>query len=149
MYKSTVSNRPLGAGLLLSGRGAVLKITTRLLPVVAALVAFSVSGLTAPSESQADNTNANKSQQGASPTADQGKNNKSDLQTMQRIRKAVIADKSLSSYAHNVKIIATDGKVTLKGPVRSDAEKASIEQKAVDVVGAGNVTNEITIKPAQ
>ena len=149
MYKSTVSNRPLGAGLLLSGRGVVLKITTRLLPVVAALVAFSVSGLTAPSESQADNTNANKSQQGASPTADQGKNNKSDLQTMQRIRKAVIADKSLSSYAHNVKIIATDGKVTLKGPVRSDAEKASIEQKAVDVVGAGKVTNEITVKPAQ
>ena len=68
---------------------------------------------------------------------------------MQRIRKAVIADKSLSSYAHNVKIIATDGKVTLKGPVRSEAEKASIEQKAVDVVGAGNVTNEITIKAAQ
>ena len=68
---------------------------------------------------------------------------------MQRIRKAVIADKSLSSYAHNVKIIATDGKVTLKGPVRSEAEKASIEQKAVDVVGAGKVTNEITVKPAQ
>ena len=133
----------------MSRRGAVLKITTRFLPVVAALVAFSVSGLTAPNQSQPDNTNANKSQQGASPTADQGKNNKSDLQTMQRIRKAVIADKSLSSYAHNVKIIATDGKVTLKGPVRSDAEKASIEQKAVDVVGAGNVTNEITIKPAQ
>jgi hyperosmotically inducible protein len=126
-----------------------LKITTRFLPVAAALVAFAVSGLTAPNQSQADNTNANKSQQGASPTADQGKNNKSDLQTMQRIRKAVIADKSLSSYAHNVKIIATDGKVTLKGPVRSEAEKTSIEQKAVDVVGAGNVTNEITIKPAQ
>jgi hyperosmotically inducible protein len=139
----------LGTGLLLSRRGAVLKITTRFLPVVAALVAFSVSGLTAPNQSQPDNTNANKSQQGASPTADQGKNNKSDLQTMQRIRKAVIADKSLSSYAHNVKIIATDGKVTLKGPVRSEAEKASIEQKAVDVVGAGKVTNEITIKPAQ
>ena len=126
-----------------------MKTTNRFLPVVAALVAFSVSGLTAPSQSQADNTNANKSQQGASPTADQGKNNKSDLQTMQRIRKAVIADKSLSSYAHNVKSIATDGKVTLKGPVRSEAEKASIEQKAVDVVGAGNVTNEITIKAAQ
>lgn len=146
---STVSNRPLGAGLLFSRRGAVLKITTRFLPVVAALVVFSVSGVTAPSPSQADNTNANKSQQGASPTADQGKNNKSDLQTMQRIRKAVIADKSLSSYAHNVKIIAADGKVTLKGPVRSEAEKTSIEQKAVDVVGAGNVTNEITIKAAQ
>ena len=68
---------------------------------------------------------------------------------MQKIRKAVVGDKSLSSYAHNVKIIAQDGKVTLKGPVRSEDEKTSIEQKAVDVAGSGNVTNEITIKPAK
>ncbi len=97
----------------------------------------------------ADNTKANKGQAGKSPTADQGKNNSSDLQIMQKIRKAVVGDKSLSSYAHNVKIIAENGKVTLKGPVRSEDEKTSIEQKAVDVAGSGNVTNEITIKPAK
>ena len=66
---------------------------------------------------------------------------------MQKIRKAVMDDKSLSSYAHNVKIISQNGKVTLKGPVRSADEKQSIEQKATDVAGVGNVTNEITIKP--
>ena len=38
---------------------------------------------------------------------------------MQKIRKSIMADRSLSSYAHNVKIIAQDGEVTLKGPVRS------------------------------
>ncbi len=65
---------------------------------------------------------------------------------MQKIRKSVMAEKSLSTYAHNVKIISQDGKVTLKGPVRSSEERSTIEQKAVDVVGAGNVTNEITIK---
>jgi len=56
-------------------------------------------------------------------------------------------DKSLSTYAHNVKIISQHGKVTLKGPVRSDEEKKSIEDKATEVAGAGNVTNQLTVKP--
>ena len=56
-------------------------------------------------------------------------------------------DKSLSTYAHNVKMISQNGKVTLKGPVRSEEEKQTIEQKATEVAGAGNVTNEITVKP--
>jgi osmotically-inducible protein OsmY len=116
---------------------------------MAVLAAFAFSGWGAAGLSQADNTGANKGRQGASPTADQGKNDKSDVQTMQQIRKAVVADKTLSSYGHNVKIIARDGKVTLKGPVRSDAEKQLIEQKAIDVVGAGNVVNDITIKAAK
>lgn len=68
---------------------------------------------------------------------------------MQKIRKSVVDDKSLSSYAHNVKIIARGGKVTLKGPVRSEDEKRSIEEKAADVAGSGNVTSEITIKAAR
>ena len=67
---------------------------------------------------------------------------------MQKIRKAVMDDKSLSTYAHNVKIIAQDGKVTLKGPVRSEEEKQTIEKLATDVAGAGNVTDQITIKPS-
>jgi len=58
-------------------------------------------------------------------------------------------DKSLSTYAHNVKVIAQNGKVTLKGPVRSEEEKKSVEQKATEAAGAGNVTNEITVKAAR
>lgn len=96
----------------------------------------------------ADNTKVNQRDRNAGePTADQGKNNANDREIMQKIRKAVMDDKSLSSYAHNVKIISQSGKVTLKGPVRSADEKQSIEQKAVDVAGAGNVTNQITIVP--
>jgi hyperosmotically inducible protein len=53
----------------------------------------------------------------------------------------------VSTYAHNVKIISKNGKVTLKGPVRSEDEKKTVESKAVEVAGAGNVTNELTIKP--
>jgi osmotically-inducible protein OsmY len=66
---------------------------------------------------------------------------------MQKIRKSVVDDNSLSTYAHNVKIVSKNGKVTLKGPVRSEEEKRTVEQKAADVTGAGNVTNELTIKP--
>ena len=69
-----------------------------------------------------------------------------DRDVMQKIRKAVIADKSLSSYAHNIKIISKNGQVTLKGPVRSVTEKNIIEAKAVDVVGADKVINHLSIK---
>ncbi len=65
---------------------------------------------------------------------------------MQKIRRAVVADKSLSTYAHNVKIIAEHGKVTLKGPVHSNDERQNIEAKAVEVAGSGNVTNQLTVK---
>ncbi len=80
-------------------------------------------------------------------TADQQKMNSSDRMIVQRIRSEVVKDKSLSTYAHNVKIIAQGGKVTLKGPVRSQDEKASIETKAAAIAGEGNVTNQIDVVP--
>ena len=55
-------------------------------------------------------------------------------------------DKSLSTYAHNIKVIAQHGKVTLKGPVRSAEEKKTVEDKATEVAGAGNVVSKISIK---
>jgi len=91
-----------------------------------------------------DNTKVNKT---AKPTADQAGNSAGDREIMQKIRKAVMDDKSLSTYAHNVKIIGKNGKVTLRGPVRSAEEKATIAKIAADVAGAGNVTDEITVKP--
>jgi osmotically-inducible protein OsmY len=98
----------------------------------------------------ADNTKANKRDRSpAEPTADQAKNNTSDREIMQKIRKSIVDDKSLSTNAHNVKIVAQGGKVTLKGPVASAEEKQTIEQKATEVAGAGNVTNELTIKASR
>ena len=95
----------------------------------------------------ADNTKTNKRDQNKSePTADQAKNNASDRELMQKIRQSLMDDNSLSTYGHNVKVIAQDGKVTLKGPVHSEEEKRTIEQKAAEVAGAGNVVNKITVK---
>ena len=98
----------------------------------------------------ADNTRVNKPdrEQGA-PTADQGKNNRTDRDMASKIRRSVMADKSLSSYAHNCKIIAQHGRVTLKGPVRSEEERHAIEQKAREVAGDGNVDNQLTVRAAR
>ena len=97
-----------------------------------------------------DNTAVNKRDtKTPEPTADQGKNNLSDRQLMAHIRRDVVKDKALSTYAHNVKIIAQNGKVTLKGPVHSDEEKRAIEEHARKYVGDGNVTNELEVKSEQ
>jgi|SRR5690242_9360519 hyperosmotically inducible periplasmic protein len=93
-----------------------------------------------------DNTRVNKQ---TAPTADQATNAKTDRELMQQIRKSLVDDKSLSTYAHNVKVIASHGKVTLKGPVNSEEEKRAVEKKAEEVAGAENVTSEITIKAAR
>jgi hypothetical protein len=101
----------------------------------------------APAPPAADNTGTNRrDRKETEPTADQQKNGKTDLQLTADIRRSVIADKDLSMNAHNVKIIAQDGKVTLKGPVDSAAEKKAVEEKAQAVAGRGNVVSEIQIK---
>lgn len=83
------------------------------------------------------------------PTADQQKDNHSDRDITQQIRQSIMKDKSLSTYAHNVKIIARDGMVTLKGPVRSEEEKKVIETKAAEVAGQDKVTSQIEVKPSK
>lgn len=96
----------------------------------------------------ADNTKINKRDRSANePTADQQKDNRSDRDITQQIRQSIIKDKSLSTYAHNVKIISQQGQVTLKGPVRSEDEKRAVEAKATQIAGEGKVTSELNIKP--
>jgi hyperosmotically inducible periplasmic protein len=94
-----------------------------------------------------DNTKKNKDQ--TPPTADQQKMNPADRAITQKIRKAVHDDTSLSTYAHNVKIVTQDGKVTLRGPVRSEEEKNNLQAKAVTVAGQENVTNQLEIAPSK
>lgn len=81
----------------------------------------------------------------AHPTPmDQG-NGEIDIDLTQRIRKAVMADDSLSFTAKNAKIITRDGRVTLRGPVGSAAEKDAIYKCAVSAAGVGHVTNELEV----
>jgi len=108
-----------------------------------------IGGLSAQqSAAPADNTTVNQRDRNPNePTADQQKNTPSDRDITKQIREAIVKDKSLSTYAHNVKIITQNGQVTLKGPVRSDEEKRAIEAKATEIVGENKVTNELDIKP--
>jgi osmotically-inducible protein OsmY len=112
--------------------------------------ALSCFVLPAIAQTPADNTKVNTRDRATDAvTADQQKDNVNDRALTQKIRRALMQDKSLSSYAHNVKIIAQDGQVTLKGPVRSDEEKQSVEAKAIDLAGTGHVTNQLSVAPAK
>lgn len=99
-----------------------------------------------------DNTRTNRqmsSSTAGSENADNQKEDASDVQLTKRIRQSVMADKSLSTYGHNVKIVAVGGTVTLNGVVRSDADKAAIATKAEKVAGKTHVVNDLKVAPAQ
>jgi osmotically-inducible protein OsmY len=112
--------------------------------------AFLISNLPAQnSQSTSDNTKVNKGDRSTqSTTADKAmKNNLSDRQVEAHIRREIVKDKNLSTYAHNVKIVSANGKVTLRGPVRSEEEKQTVEQYAKKYAADQNVINELTVKP--
>lgn len=97
-----------------------------------------------------DNTKVNdRDRNKAEPTADQQKENRPDRDITRDIRRSIVQDKSLSTYAHNVKIISQNGTVTLKGPVRSEEEKSAVEAKAGKIVGKDKVTSQLEVKPKQ
>ncbi len=130
-----------------------MRLVSRTLAIVPALlVCLSWIG-PAPAQTtdaaQPDNTKTNKrDRKPGAVTADQQKMNSADRELTKKIRQAVIADKSLSTYAHNVKIVSQDGIVTLKGPVHSEAETSTIEAKAAEMAGgADKVKSEISVKP--
>lgn len=98
----------------------------------------------------ADNTKVNQRDRNQNePTADQQKENTNDRQLTAQIRRAIVKDKSLSTTAHNVKIISQNGAVTLKGPVKSEEEKQAIESKATEIAGSGKVNNELQVAPSK
>jgi hyperosmotically inducible periplasmic protein len=102
--------------------------------------AFAQTGTT---QTAPDNSKQNKNQ---AQTADDQTNAKSDRLITQKIRKAIMADKNLSTYAHNVKIVTVNGAVTLKGPVQSEEEKQKVASEAANAVSADKITNELTVK---
>lgn len=112
---------------------------------LAAVAAGAQSTTSAPDNSRMNRASVNSTDK--TSTADAQKNDATDLSLTQQIRKSLMADKSLSTYAHNVKIVAVNGAVTLNGVVRNDQEKQIVEQKAQAIAGAGHVTDDLTIAP--
>jgi hyperosmotically inducible protein len=122
--------------------------SSRVLVTIAAALLLPV--LSAGAQTPPDNTKTNKRDRAkGAVTSDQQKENAADRDITQKIRRAVMDDKMLSTYAHNVKIVTQAGQVTLKGPVRTEDEKKSIEARATEVAGVGHVTNQISIVSAK
>jgi len=93
-----------------------------------------------------DNTGRNvRDRSGDTKTPGDQSENEADRTITQNIRQAITADDSLSTNAKNVKIITNDGTVTLRGPVKSEKEKAEIEAKAKQVAGVKKVDNQLEV----
>jgi osmotically-inducible protein OsmY len=126
----------------------------KLICMMSLVAALAAPGLSTADEKQAgpypaDNSGKNVRDRDAETVTpgDQSKGSDADVKTTQAIRKAVVADDSLSMNAHNVKIVTLDGVITLRGPVDSSAEKAKIGQIAMQHAGANKVTNQIEVAP--
>jgi hypothetical protein len=70
---------------------------------------------------------------------------KSDVQLAADIRKGIM-DTKMSMNAKNSKIVVQSGKVTLRGPVKTQEEKDAIGRIAIDVAGAANVDNQLEVE---
>jgi osmotically-inducible protein OsmY len=95
----------------------------------------------------ADNTarNARDREAPALTPTDQGES-ASDREITQQVRQAVVAHDDLSMNAKNAKIITRDGVVTLRGPVKSPAEKTRIGALAAKAPGVKRVDNQLEIE---
>lgn len=78
-------------------------------------------------------------------TADQQSNSQGDVDITREIRRQIVNDKSLSTSAHNVKIVTVDGVVTLRGPVVSAQEKTVVAETAKKVAGVSKIDNQLEI----
>ena len=94
----------------------------------------------------ADNSSRNaRDRDGATKTAGDQSENEADRALTQKIRQAITSDDGLSTNGQNVKIITSDGKVTLRGPVKSAKEKADIVTKATQIAGVKQVDNQLEV----
>jgi osmotically-inducible protein OsmY len=129
----------------------LIALSTIALTVQHASAQSSANGANSPSpaaDTAPDNTKSNRvDHSNSAATADAQTNKSSDIDLTKRIRKSVMADKGLSTYAHNVKIVSVDGRVTLNGVVRSEQEKSALEMKAAAVAGKDNVINDLKVAP--
>jgi hyperosmotically inducible periplasmic protein len=100
-----------------------------------------------PAQTAPDNTGRNvQDRSGTTLTPGDQSESQADRALTQQIRKAVVADKSLSTTAKNIKIITRDGVVTLRGPVNNPHEKEAIAAKAQQIAGVNKIDNQLEVK---
>lgn len=113
------------------------------LVVAAGLISVSSPALSAQDSATKPDNSAQNKKPGA--TSDNQPNASADRQLAATIRKAIIADKDLSTYAHNVKVVVSGGTVTLKGPVKSEDEKRKVNSDVASVADPSKIDDQLTI----
>jgi hyperosmotically inducible periplasmic protein len=113
------------------------------------IFAFTLSAI-AQDTVPADNTKKNqRDRSGETKTSGDQSNSSGDAKITAAIRRAVVRDHSLSMTAKNVKIITANGMVTLRGPVKSDTEKAKIVELAQSAAGNAKIDNQLEVKASK
>ena len=112
------------------------------------LIAGSTTLAAYPATTDTSNTKMNqRDAEGTTLTPeDQAKGTTADVELTRKIRQELVNDKTLSTDAHNVKIITLNGVVTLRGPVASASEKAKVDGLARKVSGVKQVDNQTEVK---
>lgn len=127
-------------------RVSVLSTSLMVGALIIPLACGSVNAQSSSANSAADNSAQNERDRNHSTLTPMDQSNKpEDIDISRRIRSALVKDDSLSTEAKNIKIITIDGAVTLRGPVKTDQEKAAIVAKAVQLAGNSSVRDELEV----
>ena len=120
----------------------------RTLVALTCLGVFSVAALAADDEeARPDNTKTNeRDRSGETETSGDQSNSSADLKITQAIRRALMKDSELSTTAKNIKVITTNGQITLRGPVKTAQEKTKIDQLARSAAGGAQIDNQLDVK---
>ena len=86
---------------------------------------------------------------GDTKTSGDQSNKPEDIKITAAIRRAIVADDSLTMTATNVKIITAEGIVTLRGPVKTADEKMKIAQIAQKEAGNMKIDNQLEVKESE
>ena len=113
---------------------------------VIAVSAFAEDNSTPAADNSARNQ---RDRSGETQTSGDQSNNSPDIKTTAAIRRAIMHDDSLSMMAKNVKIVAENGEVTLRGPVKSTAEKAKIAHLAQNAAQGAKIDNQLEVKASE
>lgn len=128
----------------------VTQLVKRASVVVATFAAINVVAVAADEKTKPDNTAVNqRDRSGDTQTSGDQSNDSADLKITQAIRRALMQDGQLSMTAKNIKVITSNGQVTLRGPVNTAEEKSKIDQIAKSAAGGARIDNQLDVKGSQ
>ncbi len=102
--------------------------------------------MTNDSTANADDTKLNERDRHGTLTPMNQGNSADETKLTAAVRKGLMSDKSLSFAGKNVKIITVGTRVTLRGPVNTEQERAAIELHAKQTPGVTDVSDQIEVK---